>query len=110
MTLPDRDRPQPVLDAAKGAAALTTLVGGALTLLAAFGITVPDPEGVTRAVVAIATALVTLVAAGSTLLAALRARDRVTPLEAPVSADGVPLVTDLPGRHAVDRTPPGGAS
>lgn len=100
MTLPDGPRPQPVLDAAKGAAALTAVVGGTLALLAAFGVTVPDPEGVTRSVVAVATGLVTLVAVGSTLLAALRARDKVTPLEAPVSADGVPLITDLPGKHA----------
>lgn len=90
------ERPEPVLDAAKVAAAVALVVGGALTVLAAFGVTVPDPEGVTRAVVSIATGVLTLVSVAATLVAALRARQKVTPLESPRNSDGVPLMA-VPG-------------
>src|SRR3954470_22774120 len=92
--LPDHaaERPEPVLDAAKVAAAVALVVGGIFTVLAAFGVTVPDPEGVTRAVVSIATGAVTLVSVGATVWAALKARAKVTPLESPQNGDGVPLV------------------
>lgn len=90
------DRPQPVVDAAKVAAAVALVVGGLFTVLAAFGVTVPDPEGATRAVVSIATGALTLISVASTLWAAFRAREKVTPLTSPRNRDGVPLM-EVPG-------------
>lgn len=92
----DVERPEPVVDAAKVAASVALVVGGVLTVLAAFGVTVPDPDELTRAVVSVATGALTLVSVASTLWAAFRARAKVTPLESPRNSDGTPLMA-VPG-------------
>lgn len=103
--VPD-DRPQPVLRAAQAAAAVSGLVAAIGAVLTLVGWATADQvQSWVVAAGGLTTAVATAIAVAAPILAAMRARELVTPLEAPVSADGVPLVTDLPGRHAPDRDP-----
>ncbi|SDG94697.1 hypothetical protein [Klenkia brasiliensis] len=97
------DRPQPVLRAAQAAAAVSGLVAAIGAILTLVGwVTADQVQSWVVAAGGLTTAVATFVAVAAPILAALRAREAVTPLEAPLSADGVPLVTDLPGNHAAD--------
>lgn len=96
--------PEPVMDAAKlgglVSAAVTAVVGAAGVI--ATGVTADNASAVGLAVGGAVTALLALGVYVVTYLAGRQARAQVTPLESPVSADGIPLVTDLPGRHSED--------
>lgn len=95
-------RPEPVRNAAAAASGLTTLVGLVLTVLVATHVLTPDGSAVLGPV--LASAIPTAVGAVSTLVAALRARGKVTPLSAPVSAAGLQLVEVGEGVAAAIRT------
>lgn len=86
----DVDRPEPVVGAAAVASALTSLAGLVLLVLALTHVITPDGQAVLGP--ALASAIPTVVGAVSTLVAAYRARAKVTPLSDPVSAAGVKLV------------------
>lgn len=91
-------RPEPVLDAAKlGGAVSAAIVGvGGLIVLIFTGVTVED---VSRWALAAGTAVTALASLGvyvAPVLSGLRARAKVTPLESPRNADGVPLM-EVPG-------------
>jgi len=96
-------RPQPVLGAAGAAAGLTTLVGLVLTLLVVTRVLTPGDSAVLGP--AIASAVPTVVGAVSTVLAALRARTKVTPLADPRDAIGNRLVSAVPARLPSQETP-----
>lgn len=83
-------RPEPVLGAAGIASAATSLVGVVLLVLVLTHVLTPDGSAVLGP--ALASAIPTVIGAGSTILAALHSRGKVTPLSAPVSAAGVALV------------------
>lgn len=85
-------RPEPVRNAAAAAAAITTVVGLVLTVLVVSHVLTPDDSATLGP--ALATALPTVVGAVSAVVAALRARLKVTPLSDPRSAAGLPLVAD----------------
>jgi hypothetical protein len=83
-------RPEPVLGAAGVASALTSAAGALLIVLVATHVITPEGSAVLGPV--LASAVPTAVGAVATLLAALHARGKVTPLAAPVSAAGLALV------------------
>jgi hypothetical protein len=83
-------RPEPVRNAAALASALTTLAGVVLLVLVLTHRLTPEGSAILGP--ALAAAIPTVVGAASTLLTALHARGKVTPLSAPVSAAGVALV------------------
>jgi hypothetical protein len=87
---PATGRPQPVLGAAAVASVLTTAAGAALTVLVATHVLTPEGSAVLGPV--LAAVIPTAVGTVGTLLAALHARGKVTPLSAPVSAAGLALV------------------
>jgi hypothetical protein len=94
--MPSSTRPEPVLDAAKIAAA----VSGTVTAVGAVFVIVgwaTSEQVQSWAVIAggIVTALGTLVSIVLPIITALGARAQVTPLAAPVGVDGVPLVAAL---------------
>ena len=97
------DRPQPVLRAAQAAAAVSGVVAAIGAVLTLVGWATAD-QVQSWVVVSggVVTAVATLVVTAAPVLAALRARELVTPLEDPVGADGIALVSDEPGQHAVD--------
>lgn len=103
------DRPEPVLQAAKLAGAVSGLVtaGGATFVLLGWA---TGPQVMQWAVIAggIVTAVGALLAAALPLITARGARKQVTPLIDPRDADGVPLVPvrDTPGAHAADDPKP----
>jgi hypothetical protein len=101
-------RPQPVLNAAAVASAVTGLSGVLLTLLVAFHVLTPEGSAILGPV--LASAIPTALGAAGTLAAALHARSKVTPLSAPVSAAGIVLV-EAAGQVAdavrAARRPPG---
>lgn len=102
---PSGPRPEPVLDAARlgglVSAATTAVIGAASTVVAA--IHGQGTDGVGLAVGLALTALLSLVVYVAPYVTARQARQQVTPLVAPVTSDGVALITDLPGQHAADR-------
>jgi hypothetical protein len=83
-------RPQPVLNAATAASAVTAVVGLVLTVLVATGAIGADDSN--RISEAFATAVPTVLGAVAPILAALKARQQVTPLASPRNAEGVALV------------------
>lgn len=74
-------RPEPVLGAAGAASALTGLAGVILTVLVLAHVLTPEGSAVLGP--ALASAIPTVIGAVGTLLAALHARSRVTPLSDP---------------------------
>jgi hypothetical protein len=74
-------RPEPVLNAAAIASLLTTLTGLTLTALAATHVLTPAGSATLGPV--LAAAIPTVIGAASTLVAAFRARAKVTPLTDP---------------------------
>ena len=86
-------RPEPVLDAAKLPAAAAGLVAaiGAITTLVGWT-TADQIQSVTVLIGGLITALATLVATAAPILAAYKARAKVTPLSDPRSRSGVALV------------------
>jgi protein-S-isoprenylcysteine O-methyltransferase Ste14 len=96
-------RPEPVRNAAAVAASITTAVGLVLTILVVTHVLTPDDSATLGP--ALATALPTLVGAVSAVVAALRARLKVTPLSAPRDADGQRLVAEIPGRGQTPGVP-----
>jgi hypothetical protein len=74
-------RPEPVLSAAMIASAATTLAGLLLTVLVATHVLTPDGSATLGP--ALAAAIPTLIGAASTMIAAFRARSKVTPLSDP---------------------------
>lgn len=99
------DRPEPVLQAARLAGAVSGLVtaGGATFVLLGWA---TGPQVTQWAVICggIVTAVGALLAAALPLITARGARKQVTPLTDPRDADGVRLVpvSDTPGAHAAD--------
>lgn len=93
MNLPGRHaapRPQPVLNAASIAGAVTAVVGAVLTVLVATGVIGQDnADNLSTALTPALTAIVGVI---STIAAALKARQQVTPLQSPRNDDGTPLV------------------
>lgn len=87
-------RPEPVLDAAKLAAAVSGTVLAVGALLVLIGWATAD-QVKSWAVIAggIVTAIGTLMAVAMPIITAIGARAQVTPLAEPRSVDGVPLVT-----------------
>lgn len=90
-------RPEPVRNAALSAASITSVVGLVLTVLVLTHTLTPDDSDVLGP--ALASAIPTVVGAVSAVVAALRARLQVTPLSAPQDANGMRLVTEIPGRR-----------
>jgi hypothetical protein len=120
-------RPEPVRNAAAIASLLTTLAGVVLVVLVLNHVLTPEGSAVLGP--ALAAAIPTFVGAVSTIIAALHARGRVTPLASPdLAALGIQLVEagenvaetfrqavrrpgpQAPGvaDHAAPDTPPGG--
>lgn len=108
MTIPDPvdgGRPEPVLDAAKVAAAvsgLVTAIGAALVLI---GWTTPDQVEQWSVVGGgIVLAVAAVLAVVMPLATAWQARGKVTPLADPRDSSGAPLApaVDPPGQHAAD--------
>jgi hypothetical protein len=88
-------RPQPVLNAASAASLATSLVGLTLAVLVGTGtLGRDDADNIAEAA---APAITALVGVASTIAAALRARQQVTPLVSPRNDYGEPLTT-LPTR------------
>jgi hypothetical protein len=83
-------RPQPVLTAATAASAATAIVGAILTILVATGVIGADDSN--RISESLAPAITAIVGVASTIAAALKARQQVTPLASPQNAEGVALV------------------
>lgn len=104
--LPAGDRPEPVLDAAKLAAAVsgTVLAIGAMLVLVGW---VTADQVQSWAVIAggIVTAIGTLIAVAMPIITALGARAQVTPLANPQSVDGAPLTATPAAAPAVHGTP-----
>jgi hypothetical protein len=104
-------RPEPVVGAAAAASALTSLAGLVLLVLVLTHTITPHGQAVLGP--ALASAIPTTVGAVATLVAAYRARSKVTPLSDPVSAAGVALVElEEAGQTVADavrevRRPPG---
>lgn len=94
-------RPEPVLDAAKLAAAVSGTVLSLGALLVLVGWATAD-QVQSWAVIAggIVTSIGALLAVAMPLITALGARAQVTPLAAPVSVQGLPLVTAAPAAPA----------
>jgi hypothetical protein len=92
-------RPEPVRNAAAVAASITTVVGLVLTLLVVSHVLTPDDSAILGP--ALASAVPTVVGAVSAVVAALRARLKVTPLADPRDAAGQALVAapPLPSRQ-----------
>lgn len=90
----DTGRPEPVMDAAKLAAAVSGAVTAIGTAFVLVGWTTADTVN-NWAVVAggIVTAVGTLITVALPIITAVGARAQVTPLAAPVGMDGVPLIT-----------------
>lgn len=88
------DRPEPVLDAAKLAAAVSGVVLSIGTVFVVVGWVTAD-EVQNWAVIGggIVMSVGTLLAIVMPIITALGARAQVTPLAAPVSVEGVPLIT-----------------
>jgi len=83
-------RPEPVLGAATGASALTSLAGIVLLVLVFTHVITPGGQAVLGP--ALASAIPTVVGAVSTVVAAYRARAKVTPLSDPRNAAGERLL------------------
>jgi hypothetical protein len=83
-------RPEPVRNAALTAASLTSVVGLVLTVLVLTHVLTPDGSAVLGP--ALASAVPTIVGAVSAVVAALRARLKVTPLSDPRNAAGEQLL------------------
>jgi hypothetical protein len=83
-------RPEPVRNAALSAASLTSVVGLVLTILVVTHVLTPEDSAVLGP--ALATATPTVVGAVSAVVAALRARAKVTPLSDPRDAAGRQLL------------------
>lgn len=96
-------RPEPVLDAAKIAAAVSGTVTAIGAILVVVGWATSD-QVQSWAVIAggVVTAVGTLVTVVMPVITAYGARAQVTPLAAPVGVDGVPLVTDMGDRYYFD--------
>lgn len=84
-------RPEPVRNAAVVASTVTAITGLVLTLLVVTHVLTPDDSAVLGP--ALATAIPTVVGAVGGILAALRARLKVTPLSDPRNALGKALVS-----------------
>lgn len=82
------DRPEPILTPAVTAAVIGSLTS-VLALLVAFGVNVSTEQQ--AAILGVATSGLGLGGALVTVLLALRARAKVTPLEDPQNIDGLPL-------------------
>ena len=91
------DRPEPVLDAAKVASAVSGAVGalGAALVLVGWA-TAEQVQSWVIVTGGAVSALATLVAVVAPIVAAYRARGLVTPLESPRNSDGTPLMA-VPG-------------
>lgn len=87
-------RPEPVLDAAKLAAAVsgTVLSIGAIFVLVGW-VTADQVQNWAVIAGGIVTSVGALLAVAMPIITALGARAQVTPLAAPVGVDGVPLIT-----------------
>lgn len=83
-------RPEPVRNAATVAASLTAVVGLVLTVLVVGHVLTPDDSAILGP--AIATATPTVIGAVAPVVAALRARLKVTPVSDPRDAAGRPLI------------------
>jgi hypothetical protein len=109
MTSATTGRPEPVLDAAKIAAAVSGTVLAIGTAFVLIGWATAD-QVQSWAVIAggIVTAVGALIAVVLPIITAYGARAQVTPLAAPVSVEGVPLITSAappvapPGREITD--------
>lgn len=104
MTAAAAARPEPVRNAALSAAGLTTLVGLVLTILVVTRVLTPGDSAVLGP--ALASAIPTVVGAVSTVVAAFHARQRVTPLAAPLNAAGEQLLTAAQAAVAAGLTGP----
>jgi hypothetical protein len=83
-------RPQPVLNAATIASGITAAAGVLLTILVAAGVLgADDSDRISESLAPLVTAIVGV---ASTIAAALKARQQVTPLASPQNAEGVALV------------------
>jgi hypothetical protein len=103
-------RPEPVRNAALTAASLTSVVGLVLTVLVLTHVLTPDGSAVLGP--ALASAVPTIVGAVSAVVAALRARLKVTPLSDPRNAAGEqllaqPLLNLGPSRRLPSQETPG---
>ena len=73
------ERPEPLVSAAS----VTSVVAACLAIVAAFGLPIGDDQQA---------AILGLIAAAAPLVVAVLARNKVTPVEAPRSGDGVRLI------------------
>jgi hypothetical protein len=99
-------RPEPVRNAAVVASSVTAITGLILTLLVVTHVLTPDDSEVLGP--ALASAIPTVVGAVSAVVAALRARLKVTPLDSPRDAEGgqlVPLADYLRAQGIEPQTP-----
>ncbi len=86
-------RPEPVLDEAKTAAKVTSLLTAVLTVATVLGYTTAgEASGIAAAGLGAAGAVITIVNYLVPIARARKARDKVTPLADPRSADGLTLV------------------
>lgn len=93
-------RPEPVVDAAKMAAAVSGLIAAAGAITTLVGWTTADQvQSATVLAGGLITALATLAAVIAPIVAAYRARALVTPVAWPRNDDGLPLV-EAPGLRA----------
>lgn len=95
----DESRPEPVVNGAAAAGAVTAVVG----LLGIIAVTAHwiTPEDSAVLGPAVANGVIALVGAVSALVAAVRARRHVTPLSDPRAADGTPLVRSGPQQPGI---------
>ncbi len=106
-------RPEPVLDAAKLAAAISGVIAAAGAITTLYGWTTAEQiQSLTVLIGGLITALATLVAVVAPIVTAQRARAKVTPLADPRNIHGDALTTydPTPPRHAApggDYPPPG---
>lgn len=103
------NRPEPVLNAATAAGALTAAVGALLTCAVVFHWVTPEDSAILGP--SLSTAITAVLGAVSAVVAALRARSKVTPLADPQDGDGTPLraVTPDEAPAALLRAPGGQA-
>jgi heme A synthase len=81
-------RPQPVLNAATVASVVTALVSILVTL--GF-VSAEDGAALSNSAATLMAGIIAAVAVVAHIVAALRAREQVTPIESPQAADGRPL-------------------
>lgn len=90
-------RPEPVLDAQQLTRAVLALLGAASALLAVFGVTLDIDDTITQTIGAVVGAGVLIAGLVLPRLRALKAREVVTPLSDPRTADGRRLIPQRTG-------------